>query len=96
VAVKPLCPPRPYASGPAAALAFDPPILAGENRLDLSRDGRDTAAFAGYQDTTTTFYFLSVNDNFNDFNGRGGRGSGGTRDDYSRDASSQSYGTSSR
>jgi hypothetical protein len=44
-----------YAPSPAAALAFDPPVLAGQPQMDLSRDDRQPAAFAGYQDTVTTF-----------------------------------------
>jgi hypothetical protein len=53
---------RVYAPAPAAALAFDPPAIAGMPQLDLSRDGREAAAFVGYQDTTTTYYDLTQND----------------------------------
>src|SRR5580704_3830721 len=51
-----------YSPSPAAALAFDPPALAGSPRLDLSREDRGPAAFAGFEDETTTFYYLRVDD----------------------------------
>jgi hypothetical protein len=54
--------PHCYAPSGAAALAFDPPVLAGTPRMDLSRDGRDVAAFAGYQDSTTIISDLHLDD----------------------------------
>ena len=78
---------RTYAPGAAAALAFDPPVLAGSPRVDLSRDDRQPAAFAGYQDTTTTFYFVNWDDK-QDANPQDAR--------MDREVTSQSVGTSYR
>jgi hypothetical protein len=46
----------------SAALAFDPPMTLSEPRLDLSRDTRGNAAFAGFEDTTTTYYYVRTDD----------------------------------
>jgi hypothetical protein len=79
---------------PAAALAFDPPVLAGMPQLDLSRDDRGTAAFVGFQDESTTYYFLRSDDWYSDFAGGGGRGGGrgNNPDYYQRRAVSETYG----
>lgn len=85
-----------YQEAPAGALAFDPPILAGTPRLDLSREDRGPAAFAGFVESTTTVYDLRVDDCFGDGYGGFGGGyggcggySGGNRDYYNREASSE-------
>jgi hypothetical protein len=44
------------AERPAAALAFDPPILIGQPRLDLSREEREPSAFVGYDGVTTSSF----------------------------------------
>jgi hypothetical protein len=52
----------------ASALCFDPPVARYapvaryEVPLDLSRDGREAAAFAGYQQQLTTFYSSFTDD----------------------------------
>src|SRR3954452_16105543 len=46
----------------SAALAFDPPLTLYQARLDLSRSTRGNAAFAGFEDTTTTYYFVRTDD----------------------------------
>ena len=84
---------RSYSPASAAALAFDPPVLAGMPRLDLSRDGRGPAAFAGFEEGTTTYYFLQTDDWYSDFAG-GWHGRGGNSDDYQRKAVSQTFGIS--
>jgi hypothetical protein len=77
-----------YQPSCSAALAFDPPVISGMPRLDLSRDGRGTAAFAGFQQESTTYYFLQTDDYYSDYlNGPTGLGNG-----YQRDAVSQTYG----
>jgi hypothetical protein len=56
---------RPVSAGPtasSAALAFDPPLTLNERPLDLSRAGRGEAAFAGYEDTTTTYFDVWTDD----------------------------------
>jgi hypothetical protein len=84
---------REYASAPAAALAFDPPVLAGTPRVDLSRDDRGPAAFDGFADTSTTVYSLSVDDWYSD-NNRGANQP--TRDAYSRHSVSETLEVSHR
>jgi hypothetical protein len=88
-----------YQSASAGALAFDPPVLAGTPRLDLSRDGRGNTAYAGYFDTSTTFYSLSVENEQGDLGGGGGLGCGsgqGTGDSYDRHSISETFGSSYR
>jgi hypothetical protein len=82
-----------YTEVDASALAFDPPVLAGTPRIDLSRDGRGTAAFAGFDEGSTTYYYLRTDDLYSDFaNGGGGRGI--NPDNYQRRAVSETYGIS--
>jgi hypothetical protein len=81
-----------YSLATAGALALDPPVLAGAPRLDLSRDDRGPAAFAGFEDSSTTFYYLRVDDWYSDFNGGRDR----LRDDFGRRAVSETYGVISR
>lgn len=46
----------------ASALVFDPPIVADQPRLDLSRSGRWPEAFWGFESGTTTYFYLRVDD----------------------------------
>src|ERR1700722_13550286 len=46
----------------SAALAFDPPLTLSQRPLDLSRSGRGEAAFAGYEQTTTTYFDVWTDD----------------------------------
>jgi hypothetical protein len=46
----------------AAALVFDPPVIANNPHLDLGRSARNPAAFVAYDQTITTFYYLRNND----------------------------------
>jgi len=78
-----------YTQASAAALVVDPPVLAGNPRLDLSRDDRGPAAFAGFEDSTTTVYYLGVDDWYSDYNGSG---RDGNREDFERHAVSETYG----
>jgi hypothetical protein len=77
-----------YAPAPAQAMAFDSPVLANLPQLNLSRDGRDTAAYAGYQSPVTTYYYLEVDDNMLHFDNDGGS--------YGRDAVTQTFGATLR
>jgi len=90
---------RTYTDVTATALAFDPPVLAGYPEVDLSRDGRGPAAFDGFQEGSTTYYYLRSDDWYSDFSGQGG-GRGGGRglnsDNYQRRAVSETYGISYR
>jgi starvation-inducible outer membrane lipoprotein len=92
-AVAPARQDRSYSPASAAALAFDPPVLAGTPRLDLSRDGRGPAAFAGFNDATTTYYSLETNDWYSDYAGGWG-GRGANPNDYQRQAVSETFGIS--
>lgn len=51
-----------YASATAGTLAFDPPVIAGQPALDLSRENRGPAAFAGFDSGATTFYDIYTDD----------------------------------
>lgn len=64
---KPAAMPQANITAPAplvasAALVFDPPIIQQEPRLDLSRSTRGPAAFAGFEDTTTTYFYVRTDD----------------------------------
>ena len=84
-----------YTPATSTALAFDPPVLAGTPRLDLSREGRAPAAFAGFNEATTQYYSLTTDDWYSDFAGNFG-GSLGNRDNYQRRAVTQSFGITYR
>ena len=46
----------------SAALVFDPPIALNQAPLDLSRSTRGEAAFAGFQEVTTTYSDVRTDD----------------------------------
>jgi len=53
---------EPFDSAQAAALVFDPSLANDTYLPDLSRDPRERSAFLGYEDLTTTFSCLRVED----------------------------------
>jgi len=55
---------QPPAAEPVAssALVFDPPIAMYNAPLDLSRSTRGEAAFAGFEDTATTYFDVWTDD----------------------------------
>ena len=73
----------------ASALVFDPPIAANEPPLDLARDVRERTAFVGYDQLTTTFFYVRSDDKqrFDNFN---------TGDRFERRAVSERFGVSFR
>jgi hypothetical protein len=77
--------PRDYATT-ASALVFDPPTSRYLPPLDLSRDGRYPAAFAGYQQATDTFTYSWTYD----------RQSTDFRDSYDRNTFTVQVGSSVR
>ncbi len=80
---------RTYAPAPATALVFDPPIAFGEPRIDLPREARERSAFWGYEETTTTFFYLRIDDRQDEWGGR-------ARDRYERRAITERSGSSYR
>lgn len=46
----------------AAALTFDPPAVAQAVTPNLSRDGREVAAYVGYDQVITTYFYLRYDD----------------------------------
>ena len=46
----------------AAALVFDPPVALGEPELLLARDQRQAGAFVGFDQVTTTFSYVRIDD----------------------------------
>lgn len=45
-----------------AALVFDPPVIADQEELDLSRQYRDPSAFVGYESLTATYFYVRTDD----------------------------------
>ena len=76
------------ASATAAALVYDPPVIANEPPLDLSRDGREPVAVLGYEQLTTTFSYTRSDDRF--------RVNFGDGDRYERRAVSERVGVTYR
>lgn len=50
----------------AAALVFSPPVTAGEPELALSRQGRATEAFVGFDQLTTSYHYVRFDDRQSD------------------------------
>ena len=73
----------------ASALVFDPPIAMNEQPLDLARDPRQASAVVGFDQLTTTYFYLQTDDRqrFDNFN------TGGW---FQRQAISQRFGVSFR
>lgn len=62
---------RPVSTVASSALVFDPPLTLSEPRLDLSRQLRGEAAFAGFEDSTVTYFYVRTDDRqTNDFTDR--------------------------
>jgi hypothetical protein len=77
-----------YEDASASALAFDPPLLAGAYVPELDRTARGEAAYVGYDEVITTFFYLR-NDDRQIFQGDGA-------DRYERRAISERFGVSYR
>lgn len=58
-----------YDDAIAAALVYDPPVVADSPRVDVSRDGRAQTAYAGFDELITTFYYLRIDDHQQTFGG---------------------------
>src|SRR4051812_5337162 len=104
-ASKPVAPPEPVAQRSegvyeratvAGALVYDPPVIANAPRIDLSREGRAPAAYAGYEDLITTYYYLYQNDYQMGYGGGGGSAGWRNNDRFERQAITQRVGVSYR
>ena len=51
-----------YQEAPAVALAFDPPVTAGQPPVILPRDVRNPGIFVGFEELTTTFFYIRTDD----------------------------------
>jgi len=105
-AAKPAPAPAPVAQGSesvydratvAGALLYDPPVVASGPRIEVSRAGRAPEAYAGYEELTTTYYYLYQDDHqLNVGGGFGGGASGRNHDRFERQAITQRVGVSYR
>jgi hypothetical protein len=59
--------PLSYRPATAAALAFDPPVVLAGPMLDLSREGRQAAAFVGYEEARIETSYVYQRDQQRDF-----------------------------
>jgi hypothetical protein len=83
-----------YNNAVAAALVYGPPISTDAARIDLSREGRGQAAYWGYEDVTTTYYYLWQDDYQRSYGGHGRHS--GQNDRFEREAITQRAGVSYR
>jgi hypothetical protein len=87
-------PVREYEAVPAAALVFDPPVIANDPPLQLSRADREPSVSVGYEGPITEFYSVRFDDRQvgyglnGRFSGSGGGhfGASGNFDTYERRA----------
>ena len=91
-------PARIYDDAVAAALVYDPPVVANSPRIEISREGRAPEAFAGYEELTATYYYLRVDDRQLNYGGGGTGGSGQhiNNDRFERQAITERVGVSYR
>jgi hypothetical protein len=81
----------------ASALLYDPPLVASGPRIEISRAGRAPEAYAGYEELTTTYYYLYQDDRQLGYGGGfGGGGSWRNHDRFERQAITQRVGVSYR
>ena len=87
---------REYEAVTASALVFDPPIIANDEPLELSRAERQPGAVVGYDVGVVERFYIRLDDrqignNFHGGGRRGGRG-GGSFDRYERRAVTERVG----
>jgi hypothetical protein len=86
-----------YDDAIAAALVYDPPVIANSPHTDFSREGRAQAAYGGFEELITTYYYLRVDDRQLQYGGGGGLGHrGGNFDRFERQAITERVGVSYR
>jgi hypothetical protein len=83
-----------YDAVTASALVFDPPVVQGEPRLELSRAEREPRVAVGFEGETVERFYIRMDDRqVNDgFGGIGSRGGGGIYDRYERRAVTERIG----
>ena len=85
-----------YEAVPAAALVFTPPVVRQEPPLDLSRAGRATEAFVGYEQGIVEYHYVRTDDRQRSGDGWsrtwGWGSSGGYGDRYERRAVTERIG----
>ena len=57
---------RTYQDSSGSALVFDPPAIAYDRPVELSREERRPGAFMGYEETTATYYDVRTYDRQSD------------------------------
>jgi hypothetical protein len=86
-----------YDDAIAAALVYDPPVIANSPHTDFSREGRGQVAYGGFEELITTYYYLRVDDRQLQYGGGGGLGHrGGNFDRFERQAIIERTGVSYR
>jgi hypothetical protein len=93
-----------YQESPASALAFDPPSIADQPPLQLTRDDRRPAAFVGFDGPITTYFWIHTDDRQDNsgrgltggWGGTGGGWGGANGDTFQRDAQFDQIGVSTR
>ena len=86
-----------YEAVTASALVFDPPVIAGEEPLELSRAEREPVAVVGYDGPIEERYYIRFDDSQIGYGSGGGRfgrggGGGGNFDRYERRAVTERVG----
>lgn len=77
----------------ASALVFDPPVIAGEEPLELSRADRQPGAFVGYEGPVVERFYIRFDDQqIGHRFGTGRFGGGGSFDRYERRAVTERVG----
>src|SRR5204863_4846649 len=51
-----------YEDASVAALVFDPPVSMNEPTVELDREPRQASAFVGYEELSTTFFYVRNDD----------------------------------
>jgi hypothetical protein len=75
-----------YTMAMAGSLVFDPPVAIGQPPLQLNRDDRQPAAFAGYDSAITTYFYVRSDD----------RQTSDHHDRFEREAISEKVGVNTR
>jgi hypothetical protein len=75
-----------------ASLLLEPPLVASEPKIEISRQGRAPQAYAGFEEIISTYYYLRVDDRQLNYSNSGGR----SHDRFEREAITTRVGVSYR